>query len=1043
VAGQVAKFDLESANPGGGRIIRGGAHVICTLYHLARAPIPAPGAAIPTSSPAAPAGDGHADATADGSGVTGRRLTGRSGAGINASVKDLQNGVYEVTYTLTRAGPHEVVMTTAGQRRVFQVVCLPGLLDPASCVVDQPDLAATPWTAGELLEVCVRCRDSFGNAVRPPSPREQAAGLVIVADGEGPGMVEADFAPACSPPGAVGDAASHWSAAASSAAPSQSAPLVAGVGAEDTDDPATWSIARFRATVVGEYELRVFASEVQRQWWGGMQRDNLPGAPLKVVLSPAAADHQRSTVTLSGLKERPGGMIVGMAGREATLTVVARDRFNNPSTFVGQRLCVDAVGPADVALQGAGSTPSEQRFTGVIVKSGSYTLRASVAGRSLAGFPRNLQVVAAQTDPMQCQIRGDALAGVVVADSTRASLTAHDRFGNACLEGGDQVMVRMLGPAGSVDAEVVDYGDGTYGLAFTVPRAGEWRAHLAVNGDENPDAVARFTAVQGRLTANQVTLRVSGAGGAGGGGGSAAAAPHVGAETTVYIQALDFEVAGREVGGREPICLRLLSPSGVSANVPLRLSKDRARFRATVRWPEVGTHVLVASLNGDAVVGSPLQVSVVAADVTLPACKVAGAGAGKCVAGERTQFSIEARDSRGNRLLAGGASLTLQVQAPGQEPMRGSVLDQGDGTYTASYAVDQAGPYLLVLASASSRLALEGVCRPGPADVTRCRVDASGLTALTAGARGAMRIVRADRFGNVIPAGPDMLPFRVEAAGVGPAEVETVEAGDGACDVRFEARVAGRYTLHVWSGYARDAVVGSPFDVTVLPGQAASSSCVAHLEGTQMHGPGVTAAIAGEALTVRMQARDRFGNPTAWKRWQTLNVSASGPQEVVFHEAAAATEAPGGSSSWGGVEGRGGGEGGGSGSLVSSRQVSAAQPMGGGRGVFVAQLSRAGAYVVWCTVGGQAVVGWPRVIQVVPGSVEADASVWRAEAETMALTSQLALSSSSGGGGGLALRSAGEVSTLRAEAESLRARLDKYEQAAAVVMEAVSLCPDL
>jgi len=73
-----------------------------------------------------------------------------------------------------------------------------------------------------------------------------------------------------------------------------------------------------------------------------------------------------------------------------------------------------------------------------------------------------------------------------------------------------------------------------------------------------------------------------------------------------------------------------------------------------------------------------------------------GTGAGRCRAGERTQFTVEARDSRGNRLVAGGASLTLQVAAPGQEPMRGSVLDQGDGTYTASYAVDQAGPYLLV-----------------------------------------------------------------------------------------------------------------------------------------------------------------------------------------------------------------------------------------------------------------------------------------------------------------------------------------------------------
>jgi filamin len=267
--------------------------------------------------------------------------------------------------------------------------------------------------------------------------------------------------------------------------------------------PFTWSVARFRSTVVGEYELRVFASEVQRQWWGGMQRDNLPGAPLTVTLSPAAADHQRCTVNLAGLKERPGGMIVGMAGREATLTVVARDRFNNPATFAGQRLRVDAVGPADVMLNGAGSTPSEQRFTGTLAKSGSYTLRASVAGRSIAGFPRNLQVVAAQTDPMQCQIRGDALTGVVVGDMTRASLTAHDRFSNACLEGGDQVLVRMLGPAGSVDADVVDYGDGTYGLTFTVPRAGEWRAHLAVNGDENPNPVARFTAAQGRLTANQ------------------------------------------------------------------------------------------------------------------------------------------------------------------------------------------------------------------------------------------------------------------------------------------------------------------------------------------------------------------------------------------------------------------------------------------------------------------------------------------------------------------------------------------------------------
>ena len=278
------------------------------------------------------------------------------------------------------------------------------------------------------------------------------------------------------------------------------------------------------------------------------------------------------------------------------------------------------------------------------------------------------------TDPTQCRIRGDAMTGVAVGELTRASLTAHDRFGNSCLEGGDQVMVRLLGPAGSVDADVADYGDGTYGLAFTVPRAGEWRAHVAVNGAENPAPLARFTARQGRLTANQMTVKVSNAGAGAAAAvsdfrrGTITATPRVSDETIVYVQALEYEISGREVSGREPVCLRLLSPSGVSASVPLRLSKDNARFRASVRWPEVGPHVLVASLNGDALVGSPAQVSVVAADVHLPVCKVTGAGASRCRAGERAQFTVEARDARGNRLAQGGASLTLQVQAPGQDP---------------------------------------------------------------------------------------------------------------------------------------------------------------------------------------------------------------------------------------------------------------------------------------------------------------------------------------------------------------------------------------
>ena len=438
-------------------------------------------------------------------------------------------------------------------------------------------------------------------------------------------------------------------------------------------------------------------------------------------------------------------MLLGLAGRQMAVVVFARDRFNNEAVFDKERLRVDAVGVTNSVFALSSKEAGEVMFTNALQRAGTYSLRVTVEGKAVHGFPRNLQVVAAQTDPRFCSIRGDALNRVIAGEVTKVLVNASDRYQNVCLEGGDRLTARLLGPAGSIDADTSDFGDGTYRLSFVVPRAGEWKVFLAVNGVENPKPATTFIAGQGGLTSKQLMLIPA----------DKRDEFIVGSESIFYIQSLDYEIGGLEVNGHEAVCLRLITPSGLSTIVPLRLTKDKARYQAVVVWPEVGAHSLVAALNGEVIVGCPYSVQAAAAQVSLPGCKITGTGSTKAVAGERATFNIEARDARGNRMMCGGASISAVIQSsmtPGRS-IKGSILDQGDGTYVCSYTINMAGPFTITVSSPSSTASLSATCVPGPADPAYCRIDASQVRRIEAGASGVVKVLRADRFDNLIPAG--------------------------------------------------------------------------------------------------------------------------------------------------------------------------------------------------------------------------------------------------------------------------------------------------
>lgn len=107
------------------------------------------------------------------------------------------------------------------------------------------------------------------------------------------------------------------------------------------------------------------------------------------------------------------------------------------------------------------------------------------------------------------------------------------------------------------------------------------------------------------------------------------------------------------------------------------------------------------------------------------------------------------------------------------------------------------------------------------------------------------------------------------------------------------------------------------------------------------------------------------------------------------------------------------------------------------------------AYVIWVTVGGQTIVGWPRVVQIIPASTNANVSSMRPESDTMALASELVRH----GGNDMSLidalgRQSTDVDKLRVEMMALRERLAGYERAehkvqqrGADIQESAALAP--
>lgn len=275
---------------------------------------------------------------------------------------------------------------------------------------------------------------------------------------------------------------------------------------------------------------------------------------------------------------------------------------------------------------------------------------------------------------------------VELGDSSAIELTLRDQYGNRLLAGGAVVSFERSGGFGASEGTlrpVADLGDGRYRAHYVATSPGSADTLRArINGALDSSQYATVTVVctagpvsaaGSILTVNDLTPSHSPV--------QQVSLPS-GVTTTIALRARD----GQGCPVTAPMAVAF-GASGGSSTGELGPVVDHAdgTHTATFTGRTAGSAVTVrATVNGETVTSTPVTITVVPGDIS-PTASVATVSRAAIDSGARATVTLVARDSAGNRVTAGGRTVTFSIVGGAGHGVLAPTVDQLDGTYTATY----------------------------------------------------------------------------------------------------------------------------------------------------------------------------------------------------------------------------------------------------------------------------------------------------------------------------------------------------------------------
>jgi filamin len=381
-----------------------------------------------------------------------------------------------------------------------------------------------------------------------------------------------------------------------------------------------------------------------------LRGQDIKGSPYHVHASGPKAGNSYAT--------GPGVEGGARVGQDAPFRIHSVDAAGKPVKHGGDPYQVQVQGPEDVAdpkLKDNGDGTFDGAYK--VSKPGYYFVNITLHDEPIKGAP--FKVLVENANAGQSYAEGPGLEGGQTGKPAKFKIFAVDPDGKPVKKGGDPFEVQIDGPGG-VKPTVTDNGDGTYDVQYDPTKPGDYHVNVTLHDQPIKDMPKKVHIKPSPNAGNSYAT----------GPALKGLVDNEPGEFTIH--AVDADGKPRTDGG-DNFDVKINGPQGpVKPDVT-----DNGDGTYDVKFDpsEPGPYDISVDLEGQPIKDSPWKVK----------CKE-GTDASKCGFGIFS-FTLQSRDKRGNNKTFGGDDFQVKITGPSGSEVESKTKDNGDGTYTAVYAL--------------------------------------------------------------------------------------------------------------------------------------------------------------------------------------------------------------------------------------------------------------------------------------------------------------------------------------------------------------------